>query len=117
MSTSGELDLAYGVLDHQLVDSEGRRCGKVDELELEGKAGEELRVVALLVGPGAWPGRLPGPFARLAGRLFARKVVRVPWEVVDAVEAVVHLGNTASELGLGRGDDRWRKRIARIPGS
>jgi sporulation protein YlmC with PRC-barrel domain len=117
MSTSGELDLAYGVLDHQLVDSEGRRCGKVDELELDGKAGEELRVVALLVGPGAWRGRLPGPFARLAGRLFARQIVRVPWEAVEAVEAAVHLSNTASELGLGCGDDGWRKRIARIPGS
>jgi sporulation protein YlmC with PRC-barrel domain len=117
MSTSGELDLAYGVLDHQLVDSEGRRCGKVDELELDGKAGENLRVVALLVGPGAWRARLPGPLPRLAGRLFARQVVRGPWEAVESVEAAVHLSNTASELGLGRGDDRWRKRIARIPGS
>jgi sporulation protein YlmC with PRC-barrel domain len=117
MSTSGELDLAYGVLDHQLVDSEGRRCGKVDEIEFEGRAGEDLRVAALLVGPGAWPGRLPDPFARLARRLFARKVVRVRWEVVEAVEAAVHLGKTAAELGLGRGDNRWRQRIARIPGS
>ena len=99
MSTSGELDLAYGVLDHQLVDSGGRRCGKVDDLELDGKAGAELRVTAL------------------AGRLFARKIVRVPWEVVESVEAAVHLRKTASELGLGRGDDRWRKRIARIPGA
>jgi sporulation protein YlmC with PRC-barrel domain len=116
MSASGELDLAYGVLDHQLVDSRGRHCGKVDDLELEGKAGEELRVIALLVGPGAWRGRLPGPFARLAGR-FSRKLVRVPWDVVESAEAAVHLGKTASELGLGRGDDRWRKRIARIPGA
>jgi len=117
MSTSGELDLAYGVLDHQLVDSEGRRCGKVDEIELEGKAGAELRVTALLVGPGVWRGRLSGPFAWFAGRLFARKVIRVPWDVVESVEAAVHLGKTASELGLGRDDDRWRKRIARVPGS
>ena len=117
MSTSGELDLAYGVLDHQLVDSEGRRCGKVDEIELEGKAGAELRVTALLVGPGAWRGRLPGPFARLAGRLFARKLIRVPWDVVESVEAAVHLRRTASELGLSRGDDRWRKRIAKVPGA
>jgi hypothetical protein len=41
----------------------------------------------------------------------------VPWEVVESVEAAVHLGKTASELGLGRGDDRWRKRIARVPGA
>lgn len=117
MSESGELDLAYGVLDHQLVDSDGRRCGKVDDLELEGKAGGDLRVVALLVGPSAWRGRLPGPVARLSARLFARQLVRVPWEAVETVEAAVHLRKTAAELGLCRDEDRWAERIARIPGS
>ena len=31
-----EIDLGLGVLDHQLVDSDQRRCGKVDDLELGG---------------------------------------------------------------------------------
>ena len=31
-----ELDLGLGVLDHQLVDRDGRNCGKVDDLELKG---------------------------------------------------------------------------------
>ena len=32
-----EFDLALGVLDHQLVDSEGRNCGNVDDLEIAGR--------------------------------------------------------------------------------
>ena len=46
-----ELDLGLGVLDHQLVDSEGRRCGKVDDLELEGVQENDPRVAAIVVGP------------------------------------------------------------------
>lgn len=117
MSTSGELDVAYGILDHQIIDSENRRCGKVDDVELEGKVGEEMRVAALLVGVSAWRGRVPRPLAGLIARYFARQVVRVPWEVVKEVDSAVHLGQTAAELDLGRGDDRGQKRIARIPGS
>ena len=35
---TGKIDLGLGILDHQLVDSDDRRCGKVDDLELEGVA-------------------------------------------------------------------------------
>jgi hypothetical protein len=52
-----ELDLAFGLLDHQIVDAEGRRCGKVDELEIEGGPGETPQVRAILVGSGAWTDR------------------------------------------------------------
>jgi len=36
MSKSTPVDLALGILDHQLVDADGQNCGKVDELELGG---------------------------------------------------------------------------------
>ena len=35
MSKATPVNLALGILDHQLVDSEGRHCGKVDELVVE----------------------------------------------------------------------------------
>jgi len=35
---SDSIDLGLNVLDHQLLDSEGRRCGKVDDLALDGRA-------------------------------------------------------------------------------
>jgi sporulation protein YlmC with PRC-barrel domain len=117
MSIPDELDLAYGILDHQIIDSEDRRCGKVDDLELEGKVGEELRVAALLVGLSAWSGRLPGRLGRMVARHSSGKLVRIPWEDVKEVNSAVQLGRTAAELGLGRGEERWARRIARIPGS
>jgi sporulation protein YlmC with PRC-barrel domain len=112
---SEALDLGLGILDHQLVDSEGRRCGNVDDLELEGIGEGSPRVVAILVGPPVWPGR--GWFGRLAS-LFARgETVRVPWEEVEKIDAAVHLKKTARELRLGRGDDHARRWVEWIPGS
>ena len=41
---SESIDIALGVLDHQLFDADERRCGKVDEVELEGLNGDSPRV-------------------------------------------------------------------------
>jgi sporulation protein YlmC with PRC-barrel domain len=115
MSSTENIDLALGLLDHQLVDSEGRRCGNVDDLELEGVREGEPRVTAILVGPPVWRGR--GRLGRLAAFVSPGSTVRVPWEEVDEIEAAVRLKKTARELRLGRGDDRARKWVERIPGS
>lgn len=110
-----EIDLGLGVLDHQLLDSEGRRCGKVDELELEGADTAEPRVGAILTGARVWSGR--GRLGRLAARLVRGRLVRVPWTEVAAVGGGVELRNPASELRLGSGDDRLRPWIEKLPGS
>ena len=110
-----EIDLVFGVLDHQIVDPDGRRCGKVDDLAIEGGPGEAAVVSALLVGPGAWKGR--GRLGRLAARLAGKAMVRVPWEVVADVKSAVELKKSAEELGLGRGDDRARRWVERLPHS
>ena len=39
MSQITDVDLALGILDHQLVDSNGQNCGKVDDLEITGLDG------------------------------------------------------------------------------
>ena len=52
-----ELDIALHVLDHQLLDKDGRRCGNVDDLAIEGGPGEVPEVVAILAGPGYWAQR------------------------------------------------------------
>jgi hypothetical protein len=110
-----DVDLALGVLDHQLVDSEGRRCGKVDDLELEGLDEARPRVAAIVSGPPAW--RRRGPFGRLATRLSRGRETQVAWDAVREVASGVHLSTTAKELGLGRGDDRARRLVERIPRS
>lgn len=112
----GPIDLALGILDHQIVDSEGRRCGKVDDLELELREAMEPRVVAIVVGPGAW--RRRGRIGRLAAWLArSDREVRIPWEEVAEVGAGVFLRRAASELGLDRGEAAAAGLIERIPGS
>jgi hypothetical protein len=107
-----EVDLALGILDHQLLDSEGRRCGKVDDLELAGVRDGKPVVATILTGRGAWQGR------GWLGRLLARgETRRIPWGEVEEVRSGVRLRRTAGELGLGRGDDRAARWIERIPGS
>ena len=96
MSAPRELDLGLAILDHQLFDCEGRRCGNADDLALEGGPGEPLEIVAILAERGK---------------------VRVPWEEVDQVTVHVKLRKTAPELGRGRGDDRLRPWVEKIPGA
>jgi hypothetical protein len=110
------IDLGLNVLDHQLLDAEERRCGKVDDLALEGGPGGDLELVAILCGPGVWRGRA-GLVGRFAAWLGGGSRVRIPWSEVDHVASHVKLRRGAAELRLGRGDDRLRPYIEKIPGS
>jgi sporulation protein YlmC with PRC-barrel domain len=112
---SQSVDLALGILDHQLLDSEGRRCGNVDDLELEGVRAGAPRVEAILAGPPVWRGR--GAMGRLAAALARGRTVRVPWSEVEKVDSGVRLKQPAETYGLGRGDTRARKLVAWIPGA
>jgi sporulation protein YlmC with PRC-barrel domain len=113
---SEELDIGLAVLDHQLLDRDGRRCGNVDDLEIEGGLGETPRVVAILSGPDFWRSRSRW-LGGLAARIGGGGRVRIPWEEVVEVKSHVRLKKTAVEYGLGRGDDRVRPWIARLPGA
>jgi hypothetical protein len=109
-----EIDLGLGVLDHQLVDSQGRNCGNVDDLEFTGLATGEPEVAEILCGGNAWRNR--GFFGRLAAAV-SGNAVHVPWSEVAEVSSVVKLKRTAPELRLGRGDDRAATLIDWIPGA
>jgi hypothetical protein len=110
------VDLGLNLVDHQLLDRDERRCGNVDELALEGGPGEPLEVVAILSGPGTWR-RRAGLTGRFAAWLGGGAIVRIPWEEVENVGAHVKLRKHAEEVGLGRGDDRLRPYIEKIPGA
>jgi len=111
-----QIDLGLLLVDHQLLDSEDRRCRNVDELALEGGPGEALEVVAIISGPGTWRQRA-GWTGRLASWIGGGATGRVPWEDVDQVAAHVKLRKRAETLGLGRGDDRLRPYLEKIPGA
>ncbi len=98
MTPAGEdVDLALGILDHQLVDVDGRRCGKADDLEVSGIREGRPRVTAILVG--------------------RRRHVHVPWDEVAKVDSAIHLKRSASELRLDRDERRARRLVSWIPRS
>jgi sporulation protein YlmC with PRC-barrel domain len=111
-----KIHIGRNVLDHQLLDKDGRRCGNVDDLAIEGGAGETAEVVAILAGPRYWSQRA-GWLGRLAGWIGGSRGVRIPWDEVAKVDSAVWLRRTAPEYGLGRGDDRLRAYVDRIPGA
>ncbi len=115
MTDAEPIDLALGILDHQLLDADERRCGKVDDLEIEGVSGDAPEVVAIVVGPGAWKNR--GRIGWLLSRLAPRWVVKVGWEEVEKITSAVHLRKKAEELRLARGDRRAEGWIERLPGA
>jgi sporulation protein YlmC with PRC-barrel domain len=116
------MDLVYRILDDQLVDVDGRRCGRVDDLEFDGDVGTTPRLHAILSGSGTWHRRMPRRLRKIGARLFGNGVVgedviRVPWEQVDEVGSVVKLRAKASELGLAQGDDRDALFVSKFPKS
>jgi sporulation protein YlmC with PRC-barrel domain len=115
MTARNPIDLALGVLDHQLLDVDDRRCGKVDDLELEGLSEGKPRVAAIVTGPPAWRGR--GRLGRIAATLARGRSARIPWDEVKEIGSAVHLRKSATEFRLGRGDERARPWVNRLPGS
>lgn len=113
MNPAGRIKLVSQLLDLPIIDSEGEYCGIVDDLELAGSAGKSLKIRALLVGPGAYAGRLPNwtmPLVRIAA---GDGLTRVPFGKVRTIASAVQLECPASELGLGKSDAgvaRWLPR-------
>src|SRR5258707_15315493 len=96
------MDLVYRVLDDQLVDVDGRRCGRADDLEFDGDLGAPPRLGAILSGSGTWHRRMPRRLRALGARVFGTGVVggdgiRVPWEGGDENPSRIKLPAKASE--------------------
>ena len=107
MSAVGtELDLGLRLLDDQLFDANGHRCGRVDDIQLKGAAGLRTEVSALLVGSGAWQGRLRRPFAYAIDGIAPEHLIRIPWAEVVRVGTSVELSRSAKELGVEAKDGR-----------
>jgi hypothetical protein len=114
-------DLVYRLLDEQIVDVDGRRCGRVDDIELIAEAGQPVRIGGLLTGRGAYAARIPRRLRGLAVRLFGvdvrgATVQHIPWAEVEDLSATVRLLGRAGDLGLARDDRELQRPFERIPG-
>jgi len=104
------IKLVSELLDLPLLDTEGKYCGIVDDVELRGQPGRDLELKALLVGPGAYQGRLPAWVMGLVKTIAGDRITRVSMDDVETISSVVHLKRTAGELGLHQSEaaaGRW----------
>jgi sporulation protein YlmC with PRC-barrel domain len=102
MNLQDPVKLVSQLVDLPIIDSEERWCGIVDDVELAGTAGKEMRVKALLVGPGAYEGRMPGWAFWLVCKIAGNRMIRVPADQIVEIGSVVKLKSTAEKLKLRR---------------
>jgi sporulation protein YlmC with PRC-barrel domain len=113
MSAFDQLKIVSQLLDLPIIDKDERSCGIVDDIELSGSAGKALRVKALLVGPGAYEGRMPVWMYWLTRKIAGDHVARVPADEIAEIGAVVKLKCKAEALGLHEVEDKVRAWIPR----
>jgi sporulation protein YlmC with PRC-barrel domain len=120
------MDAGLHLLDRQLVDSDGRLAGKVDDLELElPEGGGPPTVTAILAGPGALSRRIGGRFGAwleaVANRLREgddRKLARVSFGVVKRVGSAIELSVPRADLETNRLEAWTRDHlIGKLPGA
>ena len=113
MNLADTIKLVSQLLDLPIIDRDERWCGIVDDVEFSGGAGKETRVKALLVGPGAYEGRLPAWAFWLVRHIAGDRLVRVPANEILEIGSVVKLKSTAERLKLHAVEDKVRSWIPR----
>lgn len=97
MAPSEFTRLGLRILDEQLVDADGRRCGRVEDLELDAVPGLPARVTGFLCGATAWQRRLPQAMAELFPG-DPRGLKRVPWDCVEKIDNEIELRVSEDQL-------------------
>jgi sporulation protein YlmC with PRC-barrel domain len=127
MPTGRVIHAGLGLLDRQLVDRDGRLCGKVDDIELtEPDELGNVHLAAILCGPGAlltrtghrrlgrWLRRHAGAVSPTA----AEDPTRIPFHLVADIGSHVTLAMDSEDVATF-GAERWTRDhiIRHIPGS
>lgn len=113
MNPGSPIKLVSELLDLPLYDGDGKYCGVVDDVEFDGAVGKPLKLGALLVGPGAYSGRLPGWAMALVTRVAGNRTTRVRLSEVRTIDSAVNLKRPGAELGLHKSEKaaaRWLPR-------
>ena len=114
--------LLYDLVDKQVVDCEGERCGRVDDVEL---TGDPPQIAYLIVGMGAdrrsIVARLVHAVAsrvyRALGATGPLAPVKVAWTDVDEWNGTVRLKRKDGALGLRRMEDAMAQVVRRWSGA
>ena len=106
------------IVDGQLRTREGRRIGRVADVEVEWTS-RGLYLRQMMLGPETHASRVSGFLGDLFHRLLGgRKEHRIPITEVEEIGPNVMLKQTADAYDVGKGDDWIRDHIFRfIPGS
>jgi hypothetical protein len=112
------------VMDKELVDREGFKAGKVDDIVLELRPGDLPAVRAILTSHGALIPMLPAPVGRLVTWLEQHildidsiQPREVAWEHVSSIDVTVHLDVEREQAGLIHTERTiWRRFILPLPG-
>ena len=124
MNDEPRMQLGKHVLDKGVLDRDGLRCGKVDDLLVEvPDDGSPPYLVALVTGPTAFSHTVGRPavwMARTLYRLLGLRdphPVQVPWEQVASIDVVVRLAVDSEGTPLQAFPDAVRRLVARVPGA
>lgn len=113
MRATAPIKLVSQLIDLPLIDKDNRWCGVVDDVEFDGGPGKDMRIKALLAGPGAYEGRMPAWMFWLVGKAAGTRMSRVPFEEIETIGSAVHLKCPAEKVGLHVVEDRVRAWIPR----
>ena len=109
MKPDSLIKLVANLLDLPVIDTDGCYCGIVDDVEFSGS--KELKLKALLVGPGAYRGRLPPLLFWLVREVTGERIVRVPIANIRTIGSAVMLDCPGTELGLQKSETAAAKWI------
>jgi sporulation protein YlmC with PRC-barrel domain len=113
MKPDAPIKLVSELLDLPLYDVEGNYAGVVDDVEFSGDAGKDLKLKALLVGPGAYKARLPAWAMWLVRMIAGDRITRVPMDKVHSIGSSVKLECSGWDLGLHKSERAAAKWIPR----
>jgi sporulation protein YlmC with PRC-barrel domain len=118
--------LGRDVLDKEMLDRDGYKAGKVDDLLLELRAGARPVVLGIVTQHGALARLLGRRIERWAARLrravlgFGDDVtpIAIGWEHVTRIDVTVHIDLERKQAGLLRSEQAiWERWICHLPGA
>jgi sporulation protein YlmC with PRC-barrel domain len=115
--------LVREVLDKQIVDKDGSKAGKVDDLLLEIPDDGPPEVIAILTGPNSAVSQLPRWIQHLTNwirtsllQIDRTEPAEVDWSHVTRIDVVVHIDLDRRKAGLVRSQERiWERWIEPLP--